>query len=227
MARQIGGSPTAIDIGDGLRHPAPGRGLRHRQRLRLRALPDLALGVSPRTAPLRDTASARTPPGLSVEDARPATGAPSGRTVRVGPHQGRRPGPAAGPAPAEERVGADGRPPLPQLPRPSGPPGHPDPQPGPRRARLIPGPCDVHASFEPRHGEAPAGRHVVKKPGHNQPAGGSRASPPGPLNATTRLTCHPGQAAPSTRSLNQADIVWTARHNASLLAFGLAVHLRR
>ena len=26
---------------------------------------------------------------------------------------------------------------------------------------------------------------------------------------------------------NQADIVWTARHKASLLAFGLAVHLRR
>ena len=24
-----------------------------------------------------------------------------------------------------------------------------------------------------------------------------------------------------------ADIVWTVRHNASLLAFGLAVHLRR
>jgi hypothetical protein len=26
---------------------------------------------------------------------------------------------------------------------------------------------------------------------------------------------------------DQADIVWTARHNASLLAFGLTVHLRR
>jgi hypothetical protein len=64
--------------------------------------------------------------GLSAEDARPATGAPSGSghikaddlDLRPVLHR------------LEERVGAHGRPPLPQLPRPPGPP---DPQPGPPR----------------------------------------------------------------------------------------------
>jgi transposase len=34
-------------------------------------------------------------------------------------------------------------------------------------------------SFEPRHGEAPAGRHVVRKPDPNRSAGGSGANPTG------------------------------------------------
>jgi hypothetical protein len=49
-------------------------------------------------------------------------------------------------------------------------------------------------SFEPRHGEAPASRHVVRKP---DPAGrqaGQEPGQPGPLNATTLTHCHPGQA---------------------------------
>src|SRR6185437_4714662 len=49
------------------------------------------------------------------------------------------------------------------------------------------------ASFEPRHGEAPASRHVVRKPAR----AGRQAAPeprqPGPLNATTPTHCHPGQ----------------------------------
>jgi hypothetical protein len=59
----------------------------------------------------------------------------------------------------------------------------------------------ARASFEPRHGEAPARWHVVKKPGPTKgPAGGYRASPPGPLNATTpsSLPSRPGPAAPAT-----------------------------
>jgi len=61
-------------------------------------------------------------------------------------------------------------------------------------ARLIPKElAGARASFEPRHGEAPESRHVVRKPGHNQPAGGYRASQPGPLNATTWLTAIPAR----------------------------------
>src|SRR5262249_2777759 len=44
--------------------------------------------------------------------------------------------------------------------------------------------------LEPRHGEAPASRHVVRKPAQQavrEPA------PPGPLNATTRLTAIPAR----------------------------------
>jgi len=39
----------------------------------------------------------------------------------------------------------------------------------------------ARASFEPRHGMAPAGRHLVLKLGRTRPAGGSGASPSGPL----------------------------------------------
>src|ERR1700730_17903588 len=42
------------------------------------------------------------------------------------------------------------------------------------------------------------------------PAGGSGASPPGPLNATPLTHCHPSQAVPSTRSLNQAVLAFAA-----------------
>src|SRR5712691_5550894 len=49
-----------------------------------------------------------------------------------------------------------------------------------------------------RRSEAsPAGRQAVREPG-----------PPGPLNATTRLTAIPAGSAPSTGSLNWAVIVW-------------------
>jgi len=50
------------------------------------------------------------------------------------------------------------------------------------------------ASLEPRHGEAPASQHVVRKP---DPAGlqaGQEPGQPGPLNATTLTHSHPGQA---------------------------------
>src|SRR5215475_3301246 len=63
----------------------------------------------------------------------------------------------------------------------------------------------ARASFEPHRGETPAGRHLDLKPGHTRPAGGSGASPPGPLNATARLTAIPARSATPTRSLNKAD----------------------
>ena len=66
--------------------------------------------------------------------------------------------------------------------------------------------CGAHASFEPRHGEAPASWHVVRKP---TPAGRQadrEPGQPGPLNATTRLTSIPARPAPSTESLNWAVI---------------------
>src|SRR5215475_10906464 len=64
----------------------------------------------------------------------------------------------------------------------------------------------ARASFEPHRGETPAGRHLDLKPGHTRPAGGSGASPPGPLNATARLTAIPAKSATPTRSLNKAVI---------------------
>src|SRR5215470_11514831 len=65
----------------------------------------------------------------------------------------------------------------------------------PWRARLIPElRAGARASFEPRHGEAPASWHVVRKP---DPKPGRQAAqepvPPGPLNATDLAHCHPGQ----------------------------------
>ena len=56
----------------------------------------------------------------------------------------------------------------------------------PWRARLIPGiPAGARASFEPRHGEAPASWHVVRKPSPRGRQAVKEPSPPGPLNATT------------------------------------------
>src|SRR5215468_8577930 len=62
----------------------------------------------------------------------------------------------------------------------------------------------ARASFEPHHGKTPAGQHLDLKPGHTRPAGGSGASPPGPLNATARLTAIPARSATPTTSLNKA-----------------------
>jgi hypothetical protein len=67
--------------------------------------------------------------------------------------------------------------------------------------------ASARASLEPRHGEAPAGRHVVNKPGHTRgwPAGGSRASPTGTSQRyETRLTAIPARSVASI--YNEADV---------------------
>src|SRR5207253_11237065 len=66
--------------------------------------------------------------------------------------------------------------------------------------------CGAHASFEPRHGETPAGWHVVRKPDPQGRQADREPGPPGPLNGTTRLTSIPAQARTVTESLNWADI---------------------
>ena len=52
-------------------------------------------------------------------------------------------------------------------------------QAGPRRGCLIPERPGVAPSYEPRRGKIPAGRHVVRKPGHDRPAADMRARPAG------------------------------------------------
>jgi len=63
-----------------------------------------------------------------------------------------------------------------------------------------------HAAARPRR----AGTSFESQAHNPGPAGGSRASTPGPLNATTPTHFHPGQAATSTQSLNQAVLSWRA-----------------
>ena len=76
-----------------------------------------------------------------------------------------------------------------------GPPGE-----GPWRACLIPGPCGVRASFEPRHGEVPAAGTSF---GSQAQQGGRRleSQPTGTSQRYDLAHFHPGQAAPPTRSL--------------------------
>src|SRR6516164_1202555 len=67
----------------------------------------------------------------------------------------------------------------------------------PWRARLIPGlPAGARTSFEPRHGEAPAGWHVVRKP-DPKPAGRRLKSQPHRDLSTlrARLTAIPARPA--------------------------------
>src|SRR5215207_1266920 len=64
----------------------------------------------------------------------------------------------------------------------------------PRRALLI-AEKTSRPSYEPRHGEAPTGRHFVRKPDRNNGRQALRERPePGPRNATRRSR---------SRSLNQ------------------------
>ena len=69
----------------------------------------------------------------------------------------------------------------------------PHPTAAPRQRRMISNSRAIsgRTSFEPRHGKGPTGRHIDIKPGHTQPAGGSGASPPGPLNATNNVVALP------------------------------------
>jgi hypothetical protein len=101
----------------------------------------------------------------------------------------------------------------------------------PRRARLIPKElASARASFEPRHGEAPAAstsfESQAQQPG---PAGGSRASPPGPLNATARLTAIPAGGGPQrlTASLNQAGRGAPGASSALTVRAGMLIEPRR
>ena len=65
----------------------------------------------------------------------------------------------------------------------------------PWRARPIPKTLTgARASFEPRHGEAPAGRHVVRKPGHNQAGRRFESQSTGTSQRYDAAHCHPGQA---------------------------------
>jgi hypothetical protein len=65
----------------------------------------------------------------------------------------------------------------------------------PRRARLIPETFHgAGASFEPRHGEVPAGRHVVKKPGHDQAGRRFESQHTGTSQRYDLTHFHPGQA---------------------------------
>src|ERR1700724_3030501 len=85
-----------------------------------------------------------------------------------------------------------------------------------RQARTVAGTpnsrnrCGVHASFEPRHGEVPAGWHVVRKPA---PPGGRRLESQAYRDLLTlgpgSLPSRPGPA-PSTKSLNWAVIACRA-----------------
>jgi len=62
-------------------------------------------------------------------------------------------------------------------------------------------------AFTPLLSHATARPRQVSTSFESQPsraAGGSRTSPPGPLNATTRRTAIPARPVPSTQSLNQA-----------------------
>ena len=83
--------------------------------------------------------------------------------------------------------------------------------------------ASARASLEPRHGEAPAGLHVVNKSGHTRAAGRSVREPaqPGPLNATkTRLTAIPAGSVASI--YNEAVI-----SSPSAISAGRARFLRR
>ena len=78
---------------------------------------------------------------------------------------------------------------------------------GPWPARPIPGLCGAHASFEPRHGEAPASWHVVRRP-----------SPAGPAAPPARWPrCSPSTAVLRAPHVPQAMVPCTPSCPARLL----------
>jgi hypothetical protein len=77
-------------------------------------------------------------------------------------------------------------------------------------ALLISGPDSARAAFEPRRGEAPASRHVVRKPGHANRAGRRLGSQRTGTSQLYDLTLPTGQARSaysqlSIRRISRAD----------------------